>query len=91
MLHVSLCRLRAISYCFFEISGCNASRAVYPEIKRFFFSDYRDKGRGHDRRLRASCCETRDTRVLAGETLVAVARDVYDPTNVKKNKIVLAI
>ena len=41
----------------------------------FFFSDYRDKGRGHDRRLRAVkravCCETRDTRVSAGETLVA--------------------
>ena len=35
--------------------------------------------------------ETRDTRVSAGETLVAVARDVYDPTNVKKNKTVLAI
>ena len=59
----------------------------------FFFSDYRDKGRGHDRKLRAVCCETRDTRVSAGETLVAVARDVYDPTNVKKNKTetVLAI
>ena len=28
VLHVSLCRLRAISYCFFEVSGCNASRAV---------------------------------------------------------------
>ena len=56
-----------------------------------FFSDYRNKGRGHDRRLRASCCDTRDPRVLAEETLVAVARDVYDPTNVKKNKIVFAI
>ena len=56
-----------------------------------FFSDYRNKGRAHDHRLRASCCETWDTRVLAGETLVAVARDEYDPTNVKKNKIVLAI
>ena len=35
------------------------------------------------------CCETLDTRVSAGETLVVVARDVYDPTNVKKNKTVL--
>ena len=91
VLHVSLCRLRAISYCFLKSVGvthrarCNLRSGV------FFFSDYRDKGRGHDRKLRAVCCETRDTRVSAGETLVAVARDVYDPTNVKKNKIVLAI
>ena len=44
VLHLSFCRLRAISYFFFQLSGCNASRAV--------------------------CCERRDTRVSAGETLV---------------------
>ena len=55
----------------------------------FFFQITEINGEGYDHRLRAVCCETRDTRVSAGETLVVVARDVYDPTNVKKNKTVL--